>query len=329
MTCICVDVMGSDKDPSELLEGVAMALEADPDLEVLVAGSAEAAGAFCEGHDRARLLASTQVIGMSEHPASAVRQKKDASIVRAASAVRAGEAEGLFSAGSTGAVLTASTFGVGRIKGIKRPALAMAFPGYSGRQTVFLDMGANADVKPEVMVQFAHMGRAFAKVVLGVEDARVGLLCNGSEETKGSEMALAYHAALAEGDCGFAGNAEGSDILAGTFDVIVADGFTGNVALKSIEGTGKFVIKRLKSAMEGSLRNKLGAALLSGTLKTLASDLSGDEYGGAILLGLRAPVVKGHGATSARAVCQGTLAAARFARAKLPQAIAEACEIGA
>ncbi len=325
MTTICVDVMGADKEPAVLLEGVAAALEDDPELEVLVAGSADVVEPFAASHDRARALVTTEVIAMSEHPASAVRKKKDASIVRAAAAVHAGEADGLFSAGSTGAVLTAATFGVGRIKGVKRPALCLPFPGISGKKTVFLDMGANADVKPDVMVQFAHMGRAYARAILGVESPRVGLLCNGSEDTKGSEMALAYHEALAQGNCGFAGNAEGTDLLAGTFDVIVADGFTGNVALKSIEGTGKFVIRRLKAAMEASLSNKIGMALLAGSLKSLAAEMSGDEYGGAILLGLRAPVVKGHGATSAQAVRKGTLAAAAAARAGLTEKIADAC----
>ncbi|HJB48770.1 MAG TPA: phosphate acyltransferase PlsX [Candidatus Olsenella excrementigallinarum] len=327
MTTICVDVMGADKEPEVLLEGVAQALADDPGLEVLVAGSAEVVEPFAASHDRARALVTTEVIAMSEHPANAVRQKKDASIVRAAAAVRAGDADGLFSAGSTGAVLTAATFGVGRIRGIKRPALSLPFPGISGRPTVFLDMGANADVKPDVLVQFAHMGRAYSRAILGVAEPRVGLLCNGSEDTKGSEMALAYHAALEAGDCGFAGNAEGTDLLAGTFDVIVADGFTGNVALKSLEGTGKFVIKRLKAAMEASLANKIGMALLAPSLKSLAAEMSGDEYGGAILLGLRAPVVKGHGATSAQAVRKGTLAAAAAVRAGLCDKIAAACDI--
>lgn len=327
MTTICVDVMGADKEPAVLLEGVAAALEGDPELEALVAGEASVVEPFCAAHARARALVTTEVIAMSEHPASAVRKKRDASIVRAAAAVRAGEADGLFSAGSTGAVLTAATFGVGRVRGIKRPALSLSFPGTSGRSTVFLDMGANADVKPDVIVQFAQMGRAYARTVLGVDEPRVGLLTNGSEETKGSEMALAYHEALAAGSCGFAGNAEGTDLLAGTFDVIVADGFTGNVALKSVEGTGKFMIGRLKAAMGESLPHKIGMALLKDPLKKMASDLSGDEYGGAILLGLRAPVVKGHGATSARAVCQGTLFAASLTRSGLCAQIADACEI--
>lgn len=327
MTTICVDVMGSDKGPEEVLKGVAAALAEDAALSVLVAGADEYVTPFCAEHEGAKPLITTQVIEMDEHPANAVRQKKDASIVRAAAAVHRGEAEGLFSAGSTGAVLTAATFGVGRIKGIKRPALALPCPGPEGHHTVMLDLGANADVKPEVIVQFAHMGRAYAKIVTGTENPRVGLLSNGSEDTKGSEMALAYHAALAEAGCGFAGNAEGTDILAGTFDVIVCDGFTGNVALKSIEGTAKFLVGQIKEAASGSRKTGLGALLMKPALKSVASELSGDRYGGAILLGLRAPVVKGHGSSTAEAVKAGTLACAAAARAKLPHAIAEACSI--
>ena len=325
MVTICVDVMGSDKDPSVVLEGVSAALAADPDLKVLVAGAPGVVEPFCSKTDRAEALSCTEVIAMSEHPAQAVRQKKDASIVRAASAVRAGDADGLFSAGSTGAVLTAATFGIGRIKGVKRPALALPFPGAGDHKTVFLDMGANADVKPDVIVQFARMGRAYASVALGVADPKVGLLCNGSEETKGSETALAYHEALAAADCGFAGNAEGTDLLGDAFDVIVTDGFTGNVALKSIEGTGKFVLGRLKAAMGESLANKLGLALLKKSLKSMSGELSGHEYGGAVLLGLKAPVVKGHGATSAEAVKMGVLHCAAAARGDLSGRIAQAC----
>ena len=327
MPTICVDVMGSDREPSVLLEGVAAALKRDETLEVLVAGDESVVVPFAESHERAKALVTTEVIGMAEHPANAVRQKKDSSIVRAAAAVRSGEADGLFSAGSTGAVLTAATFGIGRIKGIKRPALSLPLPGPGGHRTVYLDMGANADVKPDVMVQFAKMGRAYATVACGVENPTVGLLCNGSEDTKGSELALAYHAALAEGDCGFVGNAEGTDILGDRFDVIVTDGFTGNVALKTLEGTAKYVLKSVKAAVASSKRAALGALLLKPALKDLAADLGGDNYGGAILLGLKAPVIKGHGATSSEAVMNGTLACAQAVRAELVDKIAAACEL--
>ena len=160
-------------------------------------------------------------------------------------------------------------------------------------------------------------------------DPTVGLLCNGSEETKGSALALEYHAALAEADCHFSGNAEGSDLLAGTFDVIVTDGFTGNVALKSTEGAAKFIVAQIKGAVSSSKRAALGALLLKPALKGMASSLSGDAYGGAVLLGLRAPVVKGHGSTSSEAVKNGTLAVASAVRGKLVDKIADACAITA
>ena len=212
--------------------------------------------------------------------------------------------------------------GVGRVRGIKRPCLAMPMPGLDGHNTVFCDLGANADVRPEMIVQFAQMGAAYAQVALGVQNARVGLLSNGEEETKGSEMALAYHQALKEADCGFVGNAEGTDILLGDFDVIVSDGFTGNIALKTLEGTAKFILKSLKAAIEHSLRGKLGALLLKPVLKDVQAMLSGDDYGGAILLGLKAPVLIGHGATSATAVAAGTLACAAAVRGQLTEKVA-------
>ena len=324
MTTIAVDVMGSDRDPSELLEGIAAALAADSELSVLVVGAAEVVEPFCAQHDRAEALVAAEVIGMDEHPATAVRKKKDASIVVAAKAVCDGRAQGLFSAGSTGAVLAAATFGVGRIKGIKRPALAAALPGLTGHPTVLLDLGANADVHEDAIVQFAVMGRAYAQVALGVANPRVALLSNGSEETKGSEMALGYHAALKESCEGFVGNAEGTDILAGTYDVIVGDGFTVNIALKTLEGTAKFLVGRIKKAAGESFLNKIGAGLLRSSLKSVAAELSGDAYGGAILLGLDAPVVKGHGSTSAEAVKNGTLAAAEAVRGELVDKIARA-----
>ena len=324
MTTICVDAMGGDERPEVVLEGIAAALAADPELEVLVAGDEGVVGPFTESHERARALVTTEVIGMGEHPAEAVRAKRDSSIVRGCAAVRAGEADGFFSAGSTGAIFTAATLGVGRIRGIRRPALATALPGLGGHRTIALALGANADARPEMLVQFAHMGRAYAKVVLGVEDARVGLLSNGTEDAKGSELAVSYHEALAAAGCGFAGNAEGTDLLLGSFDVIVCDGFTGNVALKSMEGTAKYLVKQIKAAAGESKRSAVGALLLKPALKRVAAELSGDEYGGAVLLGHKAPVFIGHGATSATAVAKGTAACAAAVRGGLVDGIAQA-----
>ena len=323
MITICVDAMGGDEKPEVVCEGIAIALEADPDLSVLVAGNEEIVVPFCEKTERAIPLVTTEVIGMAEHPADAVRKKKDSSIVRACAAVRANDAQGFFSAGSTGAIFAAATMGVGRIRGIKRPCLAMPMPGLDGHQTVFMDLGANADVRPEMIVQFAQMGAAYSQVTLGVANPRIGLLSNGEEETKGSEMALAFHEALANADCGFVGNAEGTDILLGDFDVIVTDGFTGNVALKTLEGTAKFILKTLKAAIAHSMRGKIGALLLKPTLKDVQAMLSGDDYGGAILLGLKAPVLIGHGATSPQAVASGTAACAAAVRGHLVDKVAD------
>lgn len=323
MTRVCVDAMGGDESPSVVCEGIALALKNDPTLEVLVAGTDEVVTPFCEEHDRALPLVAAEVIGMAEHPAEAVRKKKDSSIVLGCAAVRKGDAEAFFSAGSTGAVFAAATMGIGRIRGIKRPAIATPLPGLDGHQTVFLDLGANADVRPENIVQFARMGSAYARAELGVANPKVGLLSNGEEETKGSELALAYHQALAEADCGFAGNAEGSDILLGDFDVIVTDGFTGNVALKTLEGTAKYMLASIKEAISHSTRGKAGAVLLKPALAGLKDNLSGDSHGGAILLGLKAPVLIGHGATSVQAIAAGTEAAARAVRGELVQRVAD------
>ena len=323
MVTICVDAMGGDETPEVVCEGIARALETDEELRVLVAGDKEVVEPFCTSHARALPLVTTEVIGMAEHPAEAVRKKRDSSIVRACDAVRAGDADGFFSAGSTGAIFAAASMGVGRIKGIKRPALATPLPGLLGHRTVMLDLGANADVRPEMIVQFAYMGQAYARVALGVDNPKVGLLNNGEEETKGSEMALSFHAALKDSDVNFCGNAEGNDLLMGDFDVIVSDGFTGNVALKTIEGTAKYIVASLKENIAHSSRGMAGAALLKPALKKVQASLSGDEFGGALLLGLKAPVLIGHGSTSADAVCAGTLATASLVRAELVERIAE------
>lgn len=328
MVTICVDAMGGDEEPKVVLDGIAAALAADADLSVLVAGNEEVVMPFAADHERARALVTTEVIGMGEHPADAVRQKKDSSIVRGCAAVRAGEAQGFFSAGSTGAIFAAATLGIGRIRGVKRPAIANPMPGASGRSTVFLDMGANADVRPEMIVQFAQMGRAFAKTTLGVADPKVALLSNGTEDTKGSEAVVAEHEALAAAGAGwFVGNCEGTDILAGKFDVIVTDGFTGNVALKTLEGTAKFLLSQIRDAAHSSKKAGLGALMMKPSLKGVAKQLSGDAYGGAVLLGCKAPVLIGHGATSVEAVKNGTLATAHAVREDLVGRVAE--ELGA
>ena len=232
--------------------------------------------------------------------------------------MRAGEADAFFSAGSTGAILAAGTLLVGRVKGVSRAALATAMPGIDGHMTTFLDMGANADCTTDMIVQFARMGQAYSQIVLGVENPTVGLLNNGTEQTKGSEAALERHAALVEAaDVNFVGNCEGRDILTGSLDVIVTDGYTGNVAVKTVEGTAKFIVSALRAEAARSKRVAVGALMVKPALKGVAKLLSGDQYGGAALLGLKAPVLVGHGATNPEAIMNGTLTAARCAREDL------------
>ena len=322
MTRVCIDAMGGDEKPKVVLKGVEEALAADSDLSVVVVGDAEVVEPFASSHKRVKALVSTEHIGMGEHPAEAVRTKKDSSIVRGCGAVRAGDVDGFFSAGATGAIFVAATMSIGRIRGVKRPAIASFLPGVSGKKTVFLDMGANADARPEMMVQFARMGRAYAKAVLGTENPRVALLSNGAEKTKGSEAVIAAHDTLASAGPWFVGNCEGTDLLLGRFDVIVTDGFTGNVALKSIEGTAKFILKYVKSVAYASKRAGLGALILKPAFLDLAQELTGEGYGGAMLLGVKAPVLIGHGATSVPAVKNGTLATARAVRANLVAKVA-------
>lgn len=356
MITICVDAMGGDCDPRVVLQGVEAALAKREDLSVLLTGNADIVVPFAADHDRVRALATTQVIAMDEHPAEAIRAKKDSSIVRGCEACAQGEAQGFFSAGSTGAIFAAATLYTGRIRGIKRPAIATGVPGITGRRTVVLDLGANADVRPEMLVQFAQMGRAFSRTTLGVSNPKVALLNNGEERTKGSEGALAAFAALEQAAGGvakkstvlesnqqlqtngktsisqdetntvaswFCGNCEGTDILAGVYDVIVTDGFTGNIALKTLEGTAKYIMAAVKQQVAVSRRAAAGALLLKPALKEVAASLSGDEYGGACLLGVKAPVFIGHGSTSVEAIMHGTLVAAEAVEQNLIEKIAQ------
>lgn len=319
---ISVDALGGDNAPGVVLEGVAQALEQDIDLSVILCGPAEIVEPFAEKHDRCTARATTEVISMAEHPANAVRKKKDSSIVVGCRLVKEGEAQGFFSAGSTGACLAAGTLVIGRIKGVSRPALATLVP--SPKKPVILcDVGANADCKPEFLVQFAQMASKYAKVVLGIDNPRVGLLNIGEEEEKGSQFAQSAHQLLKSSLDNFDGNAEGRDVLDGPFDVIVCDGFTGNVCLKTIEGTAKTLFSELKGIMMASLKSKIGALLIKGELKKLVSSIDPDAAGGAPLLGVKGACIVGHGSSNARAIKNGVLAAAEYVRSGVSELIAQ------
>ncbi|RDB61774.1 phosphate acyltransferase PlsX [Gordonibacter sp. 28C] len=325
---IAVDAMGGDDAPGVVLDGVAQALAADGGLNVVLCGPADVVEPFAAAHERCEARATTEVIGMGEHPAEAVRKKKDSSIVVGCRLVKEGEAQGFFSAGSTGACLAAGTLVMGRIKGVARPALATVIPS-PVRPVVMCDVGANADCKPAYLVQFAQMATIYAEKIVGIEHPRAALLNIGEEEAKGSQFAQEAHALLREQLPNFAGNAEGGDILAATFDVIVTDGFTGNVCLKTIEGTSKTLFKTLKGIMMKTPLTKLGALAIKGGLKELMAQVSPDTYGGAPLLGVKGACIVGHGSSSAYAVKNGVLTTAGVVRAGVSEIIAQTVAAGA
>lgn len=312
--------MGGDDAPGVVLTGVAEALAADSSLQVMLCGPAEVVVPFADAHERCTPCPAEEVIGMGEHPAQAVRRKKDSSIVVGCALVRDGQADGFFSAGSTGACLAAATLIIGRIRGIKRPALVQVIPAASG-PCLLVDVGANADCKPDYLVQFAQMASVYAADVLGIEHPRVGLLNIGEEDAKGSTFAQNAHQLLRKRVPTFAGNCEPGDLLEGHFDVVVTDGFTGNIALKTIEGTAKLLFGHVKEVLSSGVKEKLGAALVAGKLRQLKGSLSPETFGGSPLLGVRGACVIGHGSSSAEAVKNGTLVCARAVRQGVVQVI--------
>lgn len=325
---IAVDAMGGDHAPDVVLEGVADALAADAGLQVILCGPAEVVEPFAAAHERCEAQATTEVIDMAEHPANAVRKKKDSSLVVGCRLVKEGRAQGFFSAGSTGACLAAGTLVMGRIKGVARPALATVIPS-PVRPVVMSDIGANADCKPEYLVQFGQMASIYAEKVIGIANPRAALLNIGEEDTKGSQFAQEAHRLMKEQLPNFAGNAEGGDILPATFDVIVTDGFTGNVCLKTIEGTSKTLFKTLKGIMMKTLVTKLGALTIKGGLKELMAQVSPDTYGGAPLLGVKGALLVGHGSSNALAIKNGVLTTASIVRADVAGIIAETVAVPA
>ena len=242
---IAVDAMGGDNAPSVVLDGVAAALTEDENLQVVLVGPADVVEPFASTHNRCTAAVATEVIGMAEHPAEAVRKKKDSSIVIGCKLVKEGKAQGFFSAGSTGACLAGATLGIGRIKGVSRPCLCSVIPSPVA-PVVMADIGANADCKPEYLAQFAQMASIYAEKIVGIKSPKCALLNIGEEDTKGSQFAQAAFAQLKEKVPNFVGNCEGRDIIAANYDVVITDGFTGNVVLKTIEGTSKTLFKSVK-----------------------------------------------------------------------------------
>jgi glycerol-3-phosphate acyltransferase PlsX len=320
---LAVDAVGGDHAPGAILEGVAAALRDDPHLTVLLVGPAEVVEPFATAHERCTPVPATEIIGMGEHPAQSVRSKKDSSIVVGCRLVRGGEAGGFFSAGNTGAMMAASLLVMGRIRGVARPAIAGVMP-TTGPPVVMLDIGANADCKAEHLVQFAHMGAAYSRAVVGVAEPRVALLNIGEEPSKGSQLAVESHGLMAAQVPGFTGNVEGRDIPCGAADVIVTDGFTGNVVLKLMEGLSKMLLGEVKDAMTSSPINKLAAAVVAPSLRAMKVKMDPDAYGAAPLLGIDGLSLIGHGSSNATAVASALRHGARAVREDLVAQIAAA-----
>lgn len=318
---LALDAEGGDNAPAEVIAGALQA--ASRDLRVLLVGRPEIVEPFLEGMDRkhVELVPSGSVISFHDEPAAAVKKKQDSSIVVGAQTVADGRSEGFVSAGNTGAVVAAGLLVVRRAGSIRRPAIVTTLPGLQG-PVVFLDAGANADCRPDHLVEFGVLGAAYARTVLDVAEPRVGLLNIGEEDSKGSELARAANGLLRESGLRFVGNVEGRDLLKNTADVVVTDGFTGNVALKLLEGCSSSIFARMKEAAAGGLRAKMGGLLLRPALRRMRAGLDPEEYGGTYLLGVRGLVVICHGNSSARAIAN----ALRFSAEALRRGVLPAVE---
>ena len=310
MLPIALDAMGGDHAPHEIVAGARRAAE-EHNISILLVGRPDELG----DTGGIPVLAASEVIAMDAEPGKSVRQLKDSSLVRAAQAVRDGQASAMVSAGNTGATMASALLRMGRIKGVSRPAIATPIPRLSGHPVVLLDAGANADCEPEWLVQFGLMGAVFARHRFGVAEPRVGLLSIGEEAGKGNAFVKETFAAMSAvdwpGACGarFIGNVEGRDLMGEIADVAVTDGFTGNVALKAMEGTTRTVIKALLEAFDATDEARAAAASLLPALLPLYAKFSPETYGGAMLLGVDGVCVISHGSSSAVAIRNALLVA--------------------
>jgi len=297
---IAVDAMGGDFAPAQIVRGASQAAT-EYGLDISLVGLPGAVQPLLDSHPRLRLVPCTQAIAMDEHPAQAVRTKPDSSMSVCARMCKEGRADGWVSAGNSGAIMAAALLIQGRIKGVERPALGSIVPTQDGF-AYFLDVGANVDSKPEYMVQFATMGAVYAREMLGRANPRVGLLSNGEEAGKGDERVKETAKRLNGSLKGFIGNIEPKDIYGAKADVIVADGFVGNVAIKMAEATAEFLFRNLRDEIPKTMRGKLGGMLIRPGVRQLRARVDWREFGGAPLLGIDGVAVIAHGRSDARAM---------------------------
>ncbi|HEX2044989.1 MAG TPA: phosphate acyltransferase PlsX [Gaiellaceae bacterium] len=314
---VAVDAMGGDRAPGEIVAGAAAA--ASDDVAPVLYGPPDRLSALADGLP---IVPAEQVVAMDEKPADAVRGKRESSLFLACRAVGKGEADAVVSAGNTGATLAAALVEIRRLPAVHRPAIAVPLPAIGG-PSVLLDAGANADARPEHLVQFGYMGALFAEEILGIEDPEVALLSIGEEAEKGNRLVREAHAALAASGLRFRGNVEGRDLLARAADVVVSDGFTGNMALKLLEGTIRTTLDTFREEVTASVRGKLGGLLIRPAARTLSRRLDPETYGGAYLLGLRGLVVIAHGNSSRTAIANAVRYAARGVRSRVVERLGD------
>ena len=324
MITIAVDAMGGDHAPRPEVEGSVLAAQ-EYGLRILLVGQPNVIRAELARHSRptvpVEIFPASEVITMKDHPAQAFRRKKDSSVHVGARLVKDRVADGFVSAGNTGAVMTTAKFIMGTLPSVDRVALAAPFPNAKGGVSVLLDVGANVDSKPEHLLQFGVMGEIYYRVTFGSRKPRVGLLSVGEEEIKGNELTRAVYDRLKALPVHFVGNVEGGDLFSGKVDVIVCDGFVGNIALKICEGLAMEIVKFLRKTYKSSFTSQVGYLLSKGAMKGIRQKMDYSEYGGAPLLGVRGVCVIGHGRSNANAVKNAIRVAAGLARARINERI--------
>lgn len=317
---IILDGMGGDNAPASVVEGAILASK-EIEHQILIIGKEELINNELKKYkyDENKILVAdaTEVISNDDAPVRAVRSKKDSSIVKGINMVKSGEGDVFISAGSTGALLAGGLFILGRIQGIDRPALACIYPIVGGNPSLLVDAGANADCKPNNLLEFGIMGNIYMEKVIGRSNPKVGLVNIGSEAAKGSTLTKAAYNLLEQSDMNFIGNVEAREVPKGACDVIVTDGFTGNVLLKLTEGMAWNILQVLKRKFTEGTKAKIGAALLLDKIKGLKKEFDYSEYGGAPILGVKGPIVKMHGSSSANAVKNTILKAIPYAEGKI------------
>lgn len=317
---IVIDAMGGDNAPIEIVKGATLALCEDKDLQVVLVGDKGKINEVLKDekydYNRLEVVDAKDVITNDDSPTMAIKTKKESSLVKAFERLNDDDVQGFVSAGSTGAVLVGAFMKVGRIKGVSRPALAPVLPTLKGNGVVLCDCGANVDCKSVNLQHFAIMASAYAEAMLGVKCARIGLLNNGVEAHKGNELTQeAYNLLSQTQGIDFVGNCEARDILSGDYDVVVSDGFNGNIALKSAEGTANTMLKLIMDGVyKGGLKSKIGALLLKPVFKSVKKKMDYNAHGGACFLGVNKVVVKSHGSSKAKSICASILQAKSLAQ---------------